>query len=416
MSPPTTTTQAPLLAFLLPNLRGGGVQKIVTILARAMAERGLRVHVLVYEAGGPLTAQLPPAVQVVPLPRSNGISARLAAIRAMGGHGHRDLLPPLLGIHKRAWKTIGHLPALAGYLARERPAALFAAGPYLNVEAVLARRLAGTDAATRLIVSERTHFSIGKERKEWRSRVLAPLMRRAYAEADAITAVSRGVADDLAATLGLPRTTITVLYNPTLTPDVAARVAEPVDHAWFQGDGGPPVIVAVGRLAPQKDYDTLLRAFARVRARQPARLAIIGAGNDSSAQRLRGLAEELGVAADVDLLGYAPNPLRFVARAALFALSSRFEGFPNVLLEALACGTPVVSTDCPSGPREILDEGRYGALVPVGDDAALAEAILATLAAPPDRAVLRARAALFDYAAAVERYAEVLLGPEARAA
>jgi glycosyltransferase involved in cell wall biosynthesis len=171
------------------------------------------------------------------------------------------------------------------------------------------------------------------------------------------------------------------------------------------------VLINVGRLAPQKDHETLLRAFALVRAGRPGlRLAVVGGGSENALARLQALAGELGVAQAVAFLGYQPNPLRYVARAQLFVLSSRFEGFPNVLLEALACGTPVVSTDCPSGPREILDEGAYGELVPVGDPATMAAAIGRTLEAPLPSSTLKARAAVFDYDAAVERYAQVLLG------
>jgi glycosyltransferase involved in cell wall biosynthesis len=272
---------------------------------------------------------------------------------------------------------------------------------------VLARRLAGVP--TRLVVSDRSHFSSGKPRKAWRQRHLAAAMRRTYERADAITAVSNGVADDIARSIGISRAAITTLYNPTLTPDFAAKVSQPVAHPWFV-DGAPPVLLAVGRTTFQKDFSTLLRAFARVRRDRPVRLAIIGESNAKQTTRLRELAAELGVDEDFALLGYHPNPLPYMARAAAFVLSSRYEGFPNVLLEALACGTPVVSTDCPSGPFEILDGGAYGALVPVADDAALAAAITATLADPPDRTRLQERAAMFDYRTSIARYAEVLLG------
>jgi glycosyltransferase involved in cell wall biosynthesis len=233
-------------------------------------------------------------------------------------------------------------------------------------------------------------------------------MRRNYLQADAITAVSNGVADDIARSIGIPREAITTLYNPTITPDFAAKASQPVAHPWF-ADGAPPVLLAVGRTTFQKDFPTLLRAFARVRQDRPVRLAIVGEANAKQTARLQDLAGELDVQDAFALLGYQPNPLPYMARAAALVLSSRYEGFPNVLLEAMACGTPVVSTDCPSGPSEILDGGAYGALVPVGDDAALAAAIGATLATPPDPARLRARASIFDYRTAIARYAAVLL-------
>jgi glycosyltransferase involved in cell wall biosynthesis len=391
---------------VLPDLRGGGVQHIVLTLAAAMLARGLRVDLVVYDAEGHLAQLVPPDVRLVPLRRAGGLAGRLAALKADPG-GLPVLVRPLAALRKRAWKTVPYLPALAAYLAEARPASVFAASPYINIEAVLAQRLAGVP--TRLILSERTHFSTGKAKKEWRKRILGPLMARTYAEADAIVAVSQGVADDLARSLQLPAEAITVLHNPTLAKGFALKAGEPVDHPWFTGDA--EVLINVGRLAPQKDHETLLRAFALVRAGRPGlRLAVVGGGSENALARLQALAGELGVAQAVAFLGYQPNPLRYVARAQLFVLSSRFEGFPNVLLEALACGTPVVSTDCPSGPREILDEGAYGELVPVGDPAAMAAAIGRTLEAPLPSSTLKARAAVFDYDAAVERYAQVLLG------
>jgi glycosyltransferase involved in cell wall biosynthesis len=172
--------------------------------------------------------------------------------------------------------------------------------------------------------------------------------------------------------------------------------------------------MGLGRLEPQKDLATLVRAFARVRRDRPARLLIVGAADKPAdtpgrTATLRALATEQGVADDLDLPGWTDNPFAWLSRAAVFVLSSRHEGFGNVLVEALACGCPVVSTDCPSGPAEILESGRYGRLVPVGDDVAMAEAIGATLDTPPDRVPLRERAGAFTARRGVARY-EALLG------
>jgi glycosyltransferase involved in cell wall biosynthesis len=399
---------APRVAFLMGNLHGGGVQRITLLLAEGLAARGADVDLVVCDAQGELSDQIPPTLRLVALERGNPLAARLAVLRA-DPQGVAAYLRPLTTI-KYASPTLACLPALARYLRRARPASLFSATSYLNIEAVLARRLAGVP--TRLVLSDRSHFSSGKPRKDWRQRHLAAAMRRTYAQADAVTAVSQGVADDIARSIGIARDAIITLYNPTITPDFAARAREPIAHAWFAA-GAPPVVLAVGRTTFQKDFATLLRAFARVRRERPLRLAIIGESSAKQAARLQELAGELAVQDDFALLGYQRNPLPYMARAAVLALSSRYEGFPNVLLEALACGTPVVSTDCPSGPSEILAGGAYGALVPVGDDAALAAAIGATLAAPPDRARLQARAAMFDYRTAIARYAAVLLGEAA---
>jgi glycosyltransferase involved in cell wall biosynthesis len=396
-------------AFLLSDLSGGGVQRIVTVLARTFAARGARVDVVVCDPRGQLAADLPAEVNVVPLHRCGPLRARLAvwqADRTAARLLARSMLSP-----KHGSDTLAYLPSLAAYLRKARPHTLFAATPYLNIEAVLARRLAAV--GTRVVISERNHFSSGKPRKDWRRRHLAPAMGHCYRQADAIVAVSEGVADDLVRSIGIPRAAVTVLHNPTLTPDLALRRAEPVQHPWFAA-GGPPVLLNVGRLAHQKDHPTLLRAFARVRRRRPARLMIAGKGDPKHIERVYRLAAELGIRDDVDVLGFVRNPLPYMARATVFVLSSRFEGFPNVLLEALACGTPVVSTDCPSGPSEILDHGTYGALVPVEDAPALADAIEATLDHPPDPEKLRARAAMFDYDCAIARYQAVLLGSGAR--
>ena len=402
---------APHVAFLLGNLHGGGVQRMTMLLADGLAARGARVDLVVCDTRGELRDQIPSALHVVALEHANPIAARLAVLRADPG-GMAAYLRPLATI-KYASPTLGSLPALARYLRQARPDSLFSATSYLNIEAVLARRLAG--GATRLVISDRSHFSSGKPRKAWRQRHLAAAMRRNYLQADAITAVSNGVADDIARSIGIARESITTLYNPTITPDFATKASQPVAHPWF-ADGAPPVLLAVGRTTFQKDFPTLLRAFARVRQDRPVRLAIVGETNAKQTARLQDLAGELDVQDAFALLGYQPNPLPYMARAAAFVLSSRYEGFPNVLLEAMACGTPVVSTDCPSGPSEILDGGAYGALVPVGDDAALAAAIGATLATPPDPARLRARASIFDYRTAIARYAAVLLDEAAERA
>jgi glycosyltransferase involved in cell wall biosynthesis len=173
--------------------------------------------------------------------------------------------------------------------------------------------------------------------------------------------------------------------------------------------------MSAGRLGRAKDFPTLIRAFARVRAARPARLVIFGQGKSEaktakSIARLLALAGGFGVAADVALPGFVANPLAYMARAATFALSSINEGLPGVLIQAMACGCPVVSTDCPSGPAEILAGGRYGRLVPPGDDKALAQAILATLEAPPPPALLRERAGYFSVARAVAQYERLMLG------
>jgi len=412
--PVTTPSKIPI-AFLLQDLEGGGVQKMMLIVTGALAKRGYPVTLLLCSNTGPLRQQLPAGVEPVELKARSSWRARLYALAADPA-GFKTLLCPVL-LSRKSFKTLNYLPDLAHYLRREQPAALFAATPYLNIMAVLARRLAGV--ATRLVISERTNLSTnllhsGTESKDWRRRYLPPLMQRSYPMADAIVAVSDGVADDLAAYIGIPRQTITRIYNPSVLPDLADRAKATLEHPWF-APGAPPVVLSVGRLGKQKDFPTLLRAFAQVRATRPLRLMLIGEAGGPGKQtdrqaRLMALAADLDISDDVVLLGFVSNPFAYMARAAVLVLSSLYEGFPNVLIEALACGCPVVSTDCPSGPAEILDHGRFGQLVPVGDAAAMAKAIDAVLDNPPDPRLLRARAALFSFERAIDNYEQILLG------
>jgi glycosyltransferase involved in cell wall biosynthesis len=188
--------------------------------------------------------------------------------------------------------------------------------------------------------------------------------------------VSVGVADDLAETIAFPRHRITVVYNPIVTAALIARSHETIAHPWLV-PGAPPVILAVGRLTLPKDFPTLIRAFARLRAGRSARLVILGEGE--LRDELEALVAELGLTADVALPGFTDNPFSWMRRSALFVLSSAWEGLPTVLVEAMACGTPVVSTDCRSGPAEILEGGKWGRLAPVKDVEALAAAMATTL-------------------------------------
>jgi glycosyltransferase involved in cell wall biosynthesis len=224
-----------------------------------------------------------------------------------------------------------------------------------------------------------------------------------------VIAISDGVAEDVAATAHLPRGKIQTIYNPVVAPDLMTRARAAVQHPWL-APGAWPVVLGVGRLKPAKDFATLIRAFARVRRERGAHLVILGEGEERPA--LEALARELGVDADVDLPGFVENPQAWMSRASLLALSSRWEGLANVLIEALACGCPVVSTDCPGGPGEVLDRGAFGRLVPVGDHAALADAIRAMLDEPVDRARLRARGASFSIASSARAYLAAMLPDE----
>jgi len=313
-------------------------------------------------------------------------------------------LAPALAALPPPW-ILAAVPALADYLVRERPDALLSALSYSNLAALWARERAGV--AVRVVISERNTLSVRSAHArglQWR--VLPKVEARWYPRADAILAVSEGVADDLARTARLARDRITVTYNPVDTAAVEAAAREPVAHEWLR-PGELPIVLGVGKLKPQKGFDVLLRAFARVRAVRAARLVILGEGPQR--RPLERLARELGLGSgDLALPGFVANPYAWMARSAVFALSSRWEGLPNALIEALACGCAVVSSDCPSGPAEILGAGRLGALVPVDDADALAAAIGRALT-PSDPTARRARARDFAIERIAPRYLAALL-------
>jgi len=339
-------------------------------LMQAITERGYPVDLVLVAAEGVFPDQLPPEVRVV------------------------DLHAP------RVLRSIG---PLARYLRRERPRVLVSSMGHANLIALWAWRMAGR--VTPIIVTE--HNTLSQEASRNRSpsgRVWPYLLGTFYPWAARIVAVSRGAADDLARTSGLPRDRIDVIYNPVITPSMLSLIQQVPDHPWFV-PGQPPVVLGAGRLTPQKDFRTLLRAFAEVRRRRAARLLILGDGEERSA--LEALVRELDITSDVMLPGFQENALGYMAGAAVFALSSAWEGLPTVLIEALAAGTHVVSTDCPSGPREILQDGRLGRLVPVGDVVALSAAILEALDTPRRAAPLQALAP-FTRDAAVDNYLRLI--------
>lgn len=392
----------PRLALLLLSLTGGGVEQATLHLAGELARRGCGVDLLVCRPQGELLEAVPAAVRLVPLADTGTVRGRLAALQAAAGAWPALMRPVLLTSH--ASRALRHLPALARYLRSERPAALLSAKTPVNLMALWARRRAGVPL--RLVVSEHAQLSaVATADRPAKRSALPGLVARFYPEADAIVAVSGGVADDLAALTGLDRGRVSVIYNAVVDAGFAARAAQPAPHPWLE-DGGAPVLLAVGRLHRDKDYPTLLRSFAQLHRQRPVRLLILGEGPLRA--ELQALAGTLGIGAEVAMPGFCANPTAAMARAAALVLTSRAEGFGNVLAEALACGCPIVSTDCPSGPREILDGGRYGRLTPVGDAEALATALSATLDAPTDREMLRARGWQFSADRAAETYRDLL--------
>jgi glycosyltransferase involved in cell wall biosynthesis len=373
MIPETMTATKQRIAIFTANMDGGGAERAMLKLASGIADRGYTVDLVLSRAEGHYLGEVPPSVRIVDL---------------------------------GARRVLTSIPGLVRYLRRERPTAMLTSMNYVNIVGVWARTLARV--RTRLILNEQNALSLEASHSTRRRHRLMPrLIRRFYPWADRVTSVARGTADDLIATANVPPALIEVVHNPIVTPELRELVAASIEDPWFRA-GEPPVVLGVGRLAPQKDFPTLLRAFARVANDRPVRLMILGDGPDRPS--LEALVVDLGLAASVRLPGWVSNPYPYMAQAGTFVLSSRWEGLPSVLIEALYCGVPVVATDCLSGPREILDGGRYGVLVPVGDEEALAGAIESALAgevAPPPAESWQP----YEQDVVVTRYLEVLVGP-----
>ncbi len=404
------------VALLTTSLSCGGERRTQAYLADAFASRGHHVDLLFLDSPGPSLYQAPASVNIVDL-RAEGSLWRLVCLLARHPASvivllwyvllrYRPFASPrssVLGI----LREIMAFPVLVRHMSRSQPDVIYSAESRASLMAVWGRRLASPD--TRVVISHQSltsvHLSEQTERVgRWRARFALLLLRLTFLQADIIVSASDGAGDDLWQTMGVPRERITTIYNPTVPSEMPALMKAPLDHPWFH-PGAPPVVLGAGRLVGQKDFPTLLRAFARVRRKRPARLVILGEGERRS--ELEALAAALEVTEDVDLPGFAANPFAYMSRAGVFALSSKWEGLGMVLVEALACGCPVVSTDCRAGPSEILQEG-VGALVPVGDDAALAAAIEAVLDNPPPRERLVERGMEFTVERSVEQYAQFI--------
>lgn len=338
------------ICIFVHSFSGGGAERVAVLLANAMVDHGWNVEVVVQKSDGPWKEALNPRTELI----------------VLGG--------------RFRWLTF----KMARYLRLRRPEAVIAFLPWINMVAIVATALSGWRG--RLIVSERSSLEgmvVKKEPKVWWI-----LKRLLYRRADCIVSVSQKLARDLSMRLRLPSKKVVAIPNPVPVEEIRKGALAPVSHRFFTERA--KVVMAVGRLHFVKDFPTLIRAIADLRSRRDVRLIVLGEGPFRS--ELESLVVSLGLAEVVDLPGFISPPWPWMARADVLALSSRAEGWPNVLAEAMALGVPVVATDCPTGPREVLDGGRFGMLVPVGDFIALSAALEHTLDNPPDRAALRQRA------------------------
>jgi glycosyltransferase involved in cell wall biosynthesis len=359
------------IALVLHDLRGGGAERACLRLARGMVAEGRDVDLILVRGEGVYLRDVPAGARLTVLDKPRVSQA---------------------------------IMALAAHFRRTRPKAVLSALTHMNLATILAARLSGVGA--RVVVSERNQISAKAQTAQgvWQ-RALYRAVPLIYRAADRVVAVSGGVAEDLTQFGRLPDGKVRVIHNPVFDPDIERLARAAPRHGWFEQDG-PPIVLAAGRLHHQKGFDTLLRAFAIARAQVDCRLVILGEGSERAL--LMQQAEQSGLGYDIDMPGFCENPFALMARAGAFVLSSRWEGFPNALVEAMACGAPVIATDCPSGPREILQDGKIAALVPVDDAQALGQALIATLSSRPDTAASRARAQGFSIAAAAHQYLDAL--------
>lgn len=361
------------VSVFLPALEGGGAERVMLHLAEGFAQRGFKTDLVIAEAFGDYLDQVPSSVRLVDL---------------------QATFPVILS------KTL----ALRRYLQQEQPVVLFSALDILGASFWARWR---TQVPTRIVMCVQTYLSSQFQYDPIRpiAKLRSQMVRWLYPKSDALVAASCGTAADLAQLTDVPLTRIRVIYNPVITPEVVKKIQEPLDHPWF-APGEPPVMLGVGRLVMQKDFFTLIEAFAQVQQQVPARLMILGEGEQRP--QLEALIQSLDLSDVVALPGFVENPYAYMRSAAVFVLSSRYEGFGNVVAEALATGTPVVSTDCPSGPSEILAEGKYGKLVPIANPKAMADAILDTLNHPISLDTLKQRSLDFERDRIVDQYLDVV--------
>jgi glycosyltransferase involved in cell wall biosynthesis len=359
------------IAFVLPNLRPGGAERVAIRLMHGFRAAGHRVEFVLMQKEGDLLREVPDDVRIIDL----GVSRVRQAIRPLVRY-FKETPPDAAQV--RMWP--------------------------LTVAAIIARRLAGS--SSRLVVSDHAALTKHFAAHPLTLTALGFSVRWFYPWADARLVVANVAAEDFARISGLPRNCFEVIYNPVDPPPPDVQPAPEIEALWGDADRR---IITVGTLKDQKNQALLIRSFARLRKRRAAKLMIVGAG--PLEEELKRLASSQGVADHVIFAGFAAQPWRHYLSADLVVLTSDYEGYPNVLVEAMRCGLAVVSTDCESGPREILEGGRFGRLVPVGDEAALAEAMAAELDAPHSAERVRERAEALSGTGTIQRYLDVLTGP-----
>lgn len=356
-------SESKLISFLLNDLSDGGVERVTLNLAEGLLEKGYEIHFICFQKKGDFLSQVPEEIQIIDLKVN------------------------------RAFKSI---PALSKYIKKYKPDVLFSAKHYINVMALITKSLSFTK--TKIVVAGHGMFF-----PEQQSKLLTRFMQFLYPKADKIIAVSQGVAENIAASAKIDQNLIEVIYNPVITEQLKEKVNEEIP---FPKEANTKYILSVGRLSKEKDFATLINAFEKVHDVICSKLIIIGEGPER--EKLENLISKKNLENSISLSGFSANPYATLKHGDLFVLSSLTEGLPTVIIEALYCGVPVISTDCPSGPREILENGKFGKLVSVGDESELASEILRTLDESVDKEKLKARSLRFSSENAVINYTNLI--------
>lgn len=399
------------IAFVLTGLYSGGGERSTTTLARCLIERGHIVDLVLLKKHIHCPQWMPGGLRLFVMddepdqetknaPDHGRLNARIVSLASSSrGHGRlrlaRNMKWSILALSFK--KKFQHASTIVGYIRRENPDIIFPGTRQVDAPALMATHLTGNPPPVVPIL--RNAVEKRNERAQRRHRLL-------FASAAHVVAVSDGVADSAKTEFGIPKEKITTIYNPVVSPDIDRLKMQTPDHPWLS-DNGPTIVLACGRFKKSKDYPTLIKAFSLLSAQRPCRLIILGDGELRN--QTEQLVQELNLQEKVSLPGWTDNPFAFMFRASLFALSSRNEGLPGVLIQALACGCPCVSTDCPSGPAEILQGGKIGPLVPVGDHIAFADAMAQTLDNPPDKRELLERASFFSVQKSIQMYENLIL-------
>lgn len=337
------------IVFFLPSLGGGGTERIIVNIVNNLDKRKYNVSLVLGEAKGDFLNEIEKGVPIVNLNASGNLKL---------------------------------LFKLTEYFNKAAPEIFISSFPRFDLISLLAKMF--SKKKTKIIIIEHINFSfhLFTARSLYRrliGRLILPsFVKVFYPMADIIVCVSNGVAKDISKIINRPDK-IKIIYNPVISDKIYKLSEETIRHAWFS-DQKIPIILAAGRLAKQKDYPTLLEAFKLVIEKNPARLVILGEGEDRN--KLEKFSQRIGIFENVLFLGFQKNPYKYMKKAAVFVLSSLQEGFPTVIVEDMACGAPVVSTNCRSGPNEIIENGKNGLLVPIGDPISLADGITKLIESP----------------------------------